>query len=72
MSKSPAMKNVRRASASEAKKIEAGGKRLPGGVMSAKAAKDLDVLLSAEYAQSRMQIIERSLSEAVRLLRQKK
>lgn len=64
-------KPVRRASATEANKIAAGGKRLPGGVMSPEAADDLDVLLDHGYAPSRLQVIEKSLSQARKRLRTK-
>jgi hypothetical protein len=64
MAKREQEKPIRRASAVEANKIAEGGKRLPGGVMSAQAAQDMEHLLSVEYAPSQLQVIERSLREA--------
>ena len=64
-------KPIRRASAVEANKIAAGGKRLPGGVLSPEAAEDMDTLLDAGYALSRLQVIEKSLSQARKRLRTK-
>lgn len=57
-------KPVRRASATEQRKIDGGGKRVPGGVLSAEAAANLARLVDAEYASSRLQVIERALDEA--------
>lgn len=55
---------VRPASESEANKIAAGGKRLPGGVLSAEAVDDMEHLLSIEYAPSQLKVIERALRQA--------
>jgi hypothetical protein len=57
-------KEPRWASGTESRKIEAGGKRLPGGVMSAEAADALDSLIADGYAPSKLQTIEKSVMDA--------
>jgi len=64
-------KPVRRAAGTEARKIEAGGKRMPGGVMSAQAADDMQHLVDALYAPSRLMVIERAVGEARQRLKSK-
>ena len=54
-----------------ARKIEAGGKRMPGGVMSAQAADDMQHLVDALYAPSRLMVIERAVGEARQRLKSK-
>lgn len=51
----------RYAAGTEARKIEAGGKRLPGGVMSPEAAEALALLVERGYAASMLKAIERAL-----------
>jgi len=50
--------------ANEAKRIEAGGRRLPGGVLPADAAAALAALQEAGYAGSAVGCIARALLEA--------
>jgi hypothetical protein len=57
---------AQRVRASEARKIKAGGRRLPGGVMSPDAAAAVDALIGAEYAGSVMACIERALVTAAK------
>jgi len=57
-------KPARRAAATELNKIEAGGKRLPGGVMSPEAAEALAILVQREYGSSMLKAIERALLAA--------
>lgn len=54
----------RYAAGTEARKIEAGGKRLPGGVMSPEATDALALLVERGYAQSMLKAIERALLAA--------
>lgn len=53
-----------RVRASEARKLQAGGRRMPGGVMPAEVVEALDRLLSADYAPSASACIFRALTEA--------
>ena len=53
-----------RVRASEARSIEAGAVRMPGGLLPADAAHALTVLLGAGYAQSKTAVIARALIEA--------
>ena len=53
-----------RVRASEARSIEAGAVRMPGGLLPADAAQALDALLKAGYAQSKTAVIARALIEA--------
>ncbi|MDR3445741.1 hypothetical protein [Dyella sp.] len=54
----------RYAAGTEARKIEAGGKRMPGGVMSPEAAEALQTLVDRGYAASMLKAIERALLAA--------
>ena len=54
----------RRATASERRRVEAGGRRMPGGVLSAEAARALEALLAAGYAHGVKAVIERALKDA--------
>lgn len=49
---------------SEARKIQAGGRRIPGGVMPADAAQALDKLTAAGYGDSASACIFRALIDA--------
>lgn len=51
----------RYAAGTETRKIEAGGKRMPGGVMSPEAAEALALLVERGYAASMLKAIERAL-----------
>lgn len=53
-----------RVRASEARKIQRGGRRMPGGVLPPEAAKDLQSLQDRGYAQSAMACIVRALRAA--------
>lgn len=53
-----------RVRASEARKISAGGRRLPGGILSPEAAACLDRLLRKGYGASVVKVIERALKDA--------
>jgi hypothetical protein len=53
-----------RVRASEQRKVEAGGRRLPGGVLPADAAEALESLQGAGYANSATGCISRALVEA--------
>lgn len=53
-----------RVRASEDKKIAAGGRRMPGGVMPADAAAALEVLLANSYGRSASACIFRAIVEA--------
>lgn len=55
---------VNRVRASEARKIKAGGRRMPGGVMPADAAEALDKLVSHGYGNSTSGCIFRAIIEA--------
>ncbi|WP_441253631.1 hypothetical protein [Bradyrhizobium sp. 613_E4_N2_2] len=55
----------RRATTSERKSVEKGGRRLPGGIISKQAAEHLDMLRVCNYAPSIVKVIERALREAV-------
>lgn len=55
---------IRYAKGAEDRKVSAGGKRLPGGVLSPEAARALMHLCGAGYAPSLMKSIERALIEA--------
>lgn len=57
-----------RVRASEARKVKAGGRRLPGGVLAADAAGALDRLQAAGYAPSATACIARALLDAERKL----
>lgn len=54
---------------SEARKIKAGGRRIPGGVMPADAAQALDKLSAAGYGDSASACIFRALVEAAERLK---
>lgn len=56
---------ARNATASEKRKIAAGGRRLPGGVLSKQAAQHLETLRQCNYGDSLLHVIERALKEAV-------
>lgn len=49
---------------SEARRLEAGGRRLPGGILPADAAAALDFLLGEQYGTSATGCIARALVEA--------
>lgn len=51
---------------SEARKVKAGGRRLPGGVLPADASEALAALLSSGYAMSATATIARALKEAAK------
>jgi hypothetical protein len=53
-----------RVRASEARKVQAGGRRMPGGVMPREAAEALDQLQAAGYGASASACIHRALVEA--------
>lgn len=53
-----------RVRASEARSIEAGAVRMPGGLLPADAAQALAKLLETGYAQSKTAVIARALIEA--------
>lgn len=53
-----------RVRASEQRKVEAGGRRMPGGVMPADAAAALEMLQAAGYGSSATGCISRALVEA--------
>lgn len=53
-----------RVRASEDRKIAAGGRRMPGGVMPADAASALDVLMAEGYGTSASGCIYRAIVEA--------
>ena len=53
-----------RVRASEARKIESGGRRLPGGVLPPEAAQALDALVTCGYARSATACIVRAVLEA--------
>lgn len=57
------------ARASEQRKIERGGRRLPGGVLAPEAADALDRLREIGYAESLTGCIARALLEAARRAR---
>lgn len=61
-----------RVRASEQRKIDAGGRRMPGGVMPADAADALDKLKAAGYAPTASACIYRALVEAEVALRHKR
>jgi len=61
-----------RVRASEARKIKAGGRRMPGGVMSPDAAAAVERLAAAGYAASVTACIERALVEAASELKKRK
>lgn len=63
MSKEPASP-AERVRASEDRKIAAGGRRMPGGVMPADAAAALDVLQANGYGNSASACIYRAIVEA--------
>ena len=50
----------------EAKRIAAGGRRIPGGILSADAAIALDTLQKSGYAESATACIARALIAAAR------
>lgn len=54
---------------SEARKIAAGGRRMPDGILPANAAAALDALLGAGYAASANAVIARALEDAARRAR---
>lgn len=60
-----------RVRASEARKVKAGGRRMPGGVLGADAARALDRLQAAGYADSATACIARALVDAERKLNSK-
>jgi len=62
----PADKQAGWSRANEAKRIAAGGRRLPGGVLPADAADALAELQDAGYAPSATACIARALVEAAR------
>lgn len=62
----PAGKQAGWSRANEAKRIAAGGRRLPGGVLPADAADALATLQNAGYAASATACIARALVEAAR------
>jgi len=62
----PAGKQAGWSRANEAKRIAAGGRRLPGGVLPADAADALAELQDAGYASSATACIARALVEAAR------
>lgn len=49
---------------SEARKVQDGGRRMPGGVLGSKAARALERLQAAGYASSATSCIARALLEA--------
>jgi len=53
---------------SEARKIQAGGRRIPGGVMPADAAQALDKLMASGYGDSLSACIFRALIDAAERL----
>ncbi|HHA2674734.1 TPA: hypothetical protein ACOECQ_000801 [Stenotrophomonas maltophilia] len=57
-----------RVRASESRKISAGGRRIPGGVLPSDAAEALDVLQNQRYADSAAGCIARALVEAAERL----
>lgn len=59
-----------RVRASEARKIKAGGRRMPGVVMPADAAEALDKLVAAGYGNSTSGCIFRAIIEAAESLRE--
>lgn len=61
-----------RVRASEARKVEAGGRRMPGGVLPPDAATALERLQAAGYADSATGCIARALVEADRRQRRRK
>ncbi len=63
MSKDPTTPAAR-VRASEDRKIAAGGRRMPGGVMPADAAAALDVLIAEGYGNSASSCIYRAIIEA--------
>lgn len=63
-----ALTPAERVRASEARKVESGGRRLPGGVLAADAADALNRLQAAGYAGSATACIARALIEAERKL----
>ena len=54
--------NVR---ASEARKIKAGGRRMPSGIMSPEAVKAMNSLMRKGYSSSMTACIERALIDAI-------
>ena len=62
----PAGKQAGWSRANEAKRIAAGGRRLPGGVLPADAADALTTLQDSSYAPSATACIARALVEAAR------
>lgn len=48
----------------EARQVKAGGRRMPGSMMSPQAVAALDQLIAAGYASSMTACIERALKEA--------
>lgn len=59
----------KRVRASEARKIEGGGRRMPGVVMPADAAEALDKLVAAAYGNSASGCIFRAIIEAAERLK---
>lgn len=55
---------AQRVRASEANKIKAGGRRMPSSVMSPAAAKAMESLLRAGYANSMTACVERAIIDA--------
>jgi hypothetical protein len=54
---------------SEARKLQAGGRRMPGGVMPKDAAEALDILQREQYGDSASACIFRALIEAAEKFR---
>lgn len=72
MAKRDPMTLAERVRASEARKIEAGGRRIPGGVLSAEAALALDNLKALRYAKSATACISKALIDAERKINGKR
>lgn len=58
------LSQAQRARSSEARKLQSGGRRMPGGVLSPQAAADLQTLQERGYASSATACIVRALREA--------
>jgi hypothetical protein len=68
------MKHVplnKRVRASEERKIAAGGRRLPGGILAPEAVAAIDRLRDVGYAPSAMQVISRAVVEAAQQVKTK-
>lgn len=61
-----------RVRASEARKLEAGGRRMPGGVMPSDASIALESLQAAQYAEGASACIFRAVIEASKRQRRRK